>query len=282
MLEISNFTISLISLLVAIATLLLIDPEKHAKLRGILAILFIIVTVFFAVMGFSVLQTNSVIPLSPREDQEANNEPNSSSEMQPPTPTTRSLVVDFETISLQPWTELTSLETNLGLDPGLNTLLDIPFETGWTASTQCLHLPDQHEIFRFNTNLSNPISVHLLLQAGMGFTRYNGKQIGNVILSFSNGNKSATSLVLGTNIRDWAWENDLAVNTTTSPNVRPGWQGTTSDGTVGGMDILSIKIDPDLLESTLTGIEISDISQSTTNEINPCIHLVALTVEFLR
>lgn len=188
---------------------------------------------------------------------------------------------DFQTISLQAWSELTSPETNLGLGPGLNHLRDIPFETGWKASTQCSYLPKQPTSFQLGMSISNPVDVYLLIQAGWGRKEYVGKQIGNVRIEFSGGSTIDTPLILGSNIRDWSRKDPAAVNTVSSDTSQPAWEGTTPDGTSGGMDILTITIPSNQLQSTLTGIQISDLSQSTIGNINPCIHLVALTAKYL-
>lgn len=198
-----------------------------------------------------------------------------------PTATTRPLVSDYQTLSLQRWSELKSPETNLGLAPGHNYLLDIPFDTGWKASTQCSHLLNQPASFQVDTSISNPVGVYLLLQAGWGLTKYNGKQIGNVHMGFSDGNTLDIPLTLGFNIRDWAWENPAAVHTASSSTLQPAWKGYAPDGTPGGMDILTIIVPNNQSQSTLTSVRISDLSQSTTGDVNPCIHLVALTVKYL-
>jgi hypothetical protein len=196
-------------------------------------------------------------------------------------PTAIQLIPDFQTISLQSFSELSSPETNLGLAPGRNYLLDIPFDTGWKASTQCSYLPNQPESFQLEASISNPTNVYLLIQAGWGLVKYDGMQIGNVRLGFSDGSNLDTPLTLGLNIRDWAWENPAAVNTVSSPESSPAWEGNAPDGTPGGMDVLTIDIPRSQSELTLTSIQIADQSWSTVGESDPCIHLVALTVKYL-
>jgi len=197
----------------------------------------------------------------------------------PTQPPTQQPISEFINISLKSYSELTEPETNLRLKPGLNYLLDIPFEIGWKASTQCSHLQHQPEAYQLNTNIKNPTEVYLLLQAGWGLVQYNGLQIGFVRLGFSDGSTFDTPLTLGDNIRDWAWESSAAVRTVSSPSSRPAWTGTAPDGTPGGMDILTISIPSGKQKLSLTSIVISDISQVTAGNINPCIHLVALTAK---
>lgn len=211
----------------------------------------------------------------------SNPQPASSTQVAQPTANTRLPTPHFQTLSLQHWSELTSPETNLGLAPGRNYLLGIPFDTGWKASTQCSHLPSQPESFQWETEIPNPVSVYLLLQAGWGLSRYDGERIGEVRLSFSDGSSVDTPLILGFNIRDWAWESGAAVNTVSSSTSQPAWQGNAPDGTPGGMDVLTIDVPSGQSQLTLTGVRVSDTSQSAIGEVNPCIHLVALTVEYL-
>ena len=199
-----------------------------------------------------------------------------------PTSETPPLIPEFQTISLQPWSELKSPEINLGVSPGLNHFLEIPFETGWSTSTQCTVAPGRWQSFVVGTDISNPQKIYLLIQAGYGFTKYKDKQVGSVKLNFADGTTLDTPLVLGVNIRDWAWENPAAVNTASSDSLRAAIRGAAPDGTPGGMDILTIGIPGSQSSSTLTSIEIADVTTDTTGEMDPCIHLVALTVEYLR
>lgn len=190
--------------------------------------------------------------------------------------------IEFRTISLESYSELSSPETNLGLRPGINYLLDIPFEIGWSASTQCSHLPNQPESYQVNINVKNPTDVYLLEQAGYGFAEYNGVEIGSVRLNFSDESTLDTHLILGVNIRDWAWESSAVVRTTLSPSVRPAWTGSAPDGTPGGIDLLTIHIPNNQQVLNLTSVQIVDISQQTMGNINPCIHLLALTIKHIR
>jgi hypothetical protein len=191
-------------------------------------------------------------------------------------------VEDFQMLSLQSQSELTSPETNIGLGPGLNYLLGIPFETGWTASTQCSHLPERPAVIDLSTDVPNPVSVHLLLQTGWGMIRYADEQVGNVRLVFSDGSFFDVPLILGYNIRDWARSNPQAVTAVSSPSLRPAWEGIAPDGELGGMDVLTIEIPSEKTQLELTGVQVSDTSYTTTGDIDPCIHLVAATVEYLR
>ena len=157
--------------------------------------------------------------------------------------------------------------------------MNIPFDNGWTVTTPCSHLPDRPNPIVFVTQIPRPQEVYILLQAGWALEQYRGKQIGGIKLDFSGGRQSDTPFILGLNIRDWSRNKPNAVNNFSSPTLRSAWQGTLSDGTIGGMDVLTIPVSGENTISTLTRIELYDISQDTTGEINPCIHLLAITVK---
>jgi hypothetical protein len=190
-------------------------------------------------------------------------------------------VRDYQRISLQ---QLGTPESsNLGLNAGTNTLLGIPFDTGWTVTTQAADRPSLPTVIQMSTATPQPISVYLLLQAGWGMREFNGKELGAVLLSFSEGKQVRVPLIMGFNIRDWSRSKPEAVNTATSPTLREAWKGTAPDGvTAGGMDMLTIEIPGEYRRSTLTSIQITDTSVTTAGSQNPCIHLLAVTVEHFR
>lgn len=190
-----------------------------------------------------------------------------------------SSIRDYQKVSLK---QIGIYETsNLGLGAGTNTLLGIPFDTGWTATTQCAD-NSSPTTYQVNTSITRPTNVYLLLQAGWGMKDFSGKQIGSVVANFSDGKQFNTLLTLGVNIRDWARSNPSAVSTFSSSALREGWRGTAPDRSIGGMDILTIEIPNEYRNATLSGLQITDTSTSTAGSTNPCIHLLAITVEFLR
>lgn len=189
---------------------------------------------------------------------------------------------NFEQIDISFLSELDAPGDNLGLLPGRNILAGVPFDNGWVATTECSHLPDQPPTLIFNTSISHPKAVYFILQTGYGDLKYNQQTIGYIKLGFSNGSSVSEDLILGYNIRDWNWGNPYAVTTTTSANVQPAWQGSNSDGTSGGMDMLTFPIPKENQQSSLTQIEIGDLSRLNSGGINPCIHLLGITAENLK
>jgi hypothetical protein len=182
---------------------------------------------------------------------------------------------DYQVISLQQHSDSSSPEPNLGLSPGVKHLLGIPFEMGWKVTTQC-RSPFQNRPTKVQLALSviRPQKVHVLLQAGWGLTQYRNQAQGEVRLLFSDGSERRTQMILGFNIRDWARTRTNAVTIVTSPSLQSAWEGNAPDGIAGRMDILTIDIPDTYAAHTLKEIQIVDIS----DEIDPCIHLLGVTV----
>ncbi|WJW70109.1 hypothetical protein OZ401_004612 (plasmid) [Candidatus Chlorohelix allophototropha] len=184
-------------------------------------------------------------------------------------------------ISLQSNSQFSSPETNLGLPPGVHSMLNIPFETGWSVATQNSDHPNYPTLITVEANITRAQSIFVLLQAGWALKIYEGKKIGSISLNFSSGKNVLVPLVLGMNIRDWSRNNPEAVNTISSPTVREGWRGVDSVGNVGGMDILTIEIPAEYNSATITTIQVLDESFTEAGSINPCIHLLAITAKYL-
>lgn len=186
---------------------------------------------------------------------------------------------NYEQIDISILSELDAPIENMGLPPGLQTLSGIDFENGWTTSTECSHLPDQPEVLVFDTSTRNSRYVYFVLQAGYGILQYEQEVIGYVNLWFEDGSRVQEYLTLGENIRDWNWRNPEAVSSITSIDIIPGWESSNSEGIYGGMDILALKVPVEKQDLILTRIELGDLSRANTGGINPCIHLMGLTIE---
>ncbi len=191
------------------------------------------------------------------------------------------LTEKFQMLSLESYSELSAPETNLGLAPGQYSASDIPFTVGWKTSTQCSHIPERPQSIFIETNIPNSRYAYFLLQAGWGWSRYRDKKIGEIVFHFADSSSTTTSLSLGYNIRDWSRNNDSNVVTLVfSPDVMSAWDGTAPDGRKGGIDMLTIRIPADKASQTLSGIEILDLSETIVGDIDPCIHLIAITVRY--
>lgn len=164
---------------------------------------------------------------------------------------------------------------NLGLEDGQQQLLGIPFEIGWKITTQCSHTPNNPVEVIITDDINNPIEVYFLIQAGWGIKSYDGYQIGLINLNFIGESTYSTPLILGTNIRDWSDESE-AVTTLNSPNARTAFKGIDPNtGKSGHIDMLIIKVPQEYKSKTIDSIDIID----TSMDINPCIHLLAISAE---
>ncbi|MEW5939503.1 MAG: hypothetical protein AB1750_07570, partial [Chloroflexota bacterium] len=201
---------------------------------------------------------------------------------------------EYKTISLRAQSELLSPEANLGLGQGTVTLpkdpiqildpfsgmpLAVPFDMGWKSTTQCGYLPNRPAAIHVDTNVPRPRSLYLLVQAGWGTKEYEGNYIGKVALELTDDTNIETPLILGNNIRDWA-DRSNAVTEKTSPNLWTAWTGFDPNGIPGRMDILIIDVPSVYWLLTVKSVQIVDESVNSVNNMNPCIHLLAVTVKY--
>jgi len=243
--------------------------------------------VFFAlVVGFGMRPGKISINFGPIDVEMERPTQQANSEAPPTFPTLNSSnvsqVIEYAFLDLQPYSELSSPETNLGLPPGTNTLNGIPFQNGWKVTTQCTSTPDRPAEVTISANIPHPLEIYVLFQAGWGITPFNGMQVGAISLYFSGGDFQTENLVLGYNIGDWARNKPDAVSTISSPMVSEAWRGALPDNVVGGMDILTIPVLSNYQDETLERFVLSDTSLTTAGNLNPCVHLLAVTVKHRR
>ncbi|MBI5877898.1 MAG: TIR domain-containing protein [Chloroflexi bacterium] len=123
---------------------------------------------------------------------------------------------------------------------------------------------------------ANLKAMHLLINAGDGRKSYGAKKIGHIMLVMQPGpNPDPTAIVLGVNVREWAIGNFVRIapnepwpepltDTVTDPDSCEAWRGTTSNGQVAVIDMLTINIPTERQNDRLVGIEfIRDIQPST-------------------
>lgn len=187
----------------------------------------------------------------------------------------------FTTISMKAASFLATPETNLGLTPGIHRLADIPFEVGWKVSTQCeRHAEEYQTAVDINVSIDNPHYLYLLIQAGQALRQDEGKAMGEIQLVFADGRVLIEPLVIGYNIRDWRRNlPDLYINTLTAFDAQEAWEGSTAEGIDGRIDLLTLTIPEPLQSQTLQNIQLVDTSVDTIGSLDPCIHVMAMTVE---
>ena len=170
-------------------------------------------------------------------------------------------------------------QPNLGLNLGETTLLGVPFEHGWQGSTRCANALER------STELILPLAnqtathIHLLLQAGQGESGYAGEAIGRFVVRFADGGSFETELILGENIRDWRINEpaDL-VTEITSEQATEAWRGR-SGNVDGRFDRLLLTLPQSQQGVPIVALELYDLSENTVSTIDPCIHLLGITLE---
>lgn len=186
----------------------------------------------------------------------------------------------FHIISTKESSRLTEPEANLGLGPGQTTLLGLPFEHGWKISTECeIGGADRPTLIVVPVNNLSATKAHFLLQAGQGLAEFSGQKIGELVIIFANGQSFGEPLILGDNIRDWRRAMpETYVNSATSANLQEAWRGKEGN-TDGRIDLFSITLPDSLQNQLIREIQIVDTSVQTIGTTDPCIHLIAITLE---
>jgi hypothetical protein len=207
-----------------------------------------------------------------------------------PALTVAPMTSEYSTIALEQYSRRDrpeSSDTLLGLDAGIHYLsMDrIPFDLGWTASTNCAVLPDDPTSLQIEVNHTNVTHVFILLQAGNGLAAFRNKEIGTVQLDFLSNERSTqwtTKLIMSVNIRDWSREINGFVNTIEEGKAQSIWEGSTPGGVKGGIDMLVIEVPKAYQDMTLTKIHLHDTSIEHVGSLDPCIHVPAITVKYLK
>ncbi|NOT03260.1 MAG: toll/interleukin-1 receptor domain-containing protein [Anaerolineales bacterium] len=170
---------------------------------------------------------------------------------------------------------------NLGLEPGLQTLNNIPLSYEYEIYTQNSDVPHFPQIITIPFRIVNPISIYFLIQADWGLVKYRGAQVGKIIIRFEFGESYEYQLILGRNIRDWSRGSaSNAVDTISSPDITSAWVGRAPNGKRGGMDLLTVSLPEQFQSQIISSIDIVDSTLDTTGDYNPGIHILAMTAKF--
>ncbi len=188
----------------------------------------------------------------------------------------------FIQVSLEKISVIDAPEINLDLPIGEHLFQDVPFDTGWKFSTHCttnpVRYPTEAQLF---TAFSDLKSIHFLIQGGQIKLSDEGKAIGNIRLEFDSGDSILEPLIAGFNIRDWHVDDGRFLEVASAEDrLQNAWIGPwNSAGDEGRIDMLTIDIPERLNQETLVSIELEDSSLATAGAIDPCLHLIALTIE---
>ena len=128
---------------------------------------------------------------------------------------------------------------------GLVELEGVPFDfpTGQnSATTQAETLPNFPLVLQLDSNIFAPEKVHLLITGGNTFTRFSGRIIGKIRLSFVQGDPYEIDLIAGQNIREWKLLDEQTVSKISSEQVVEVWRTESNFGGVGVIDMLTIDL----------------------------------------
>lgn len=168
---------------------------------------------------------------------------------------------------------------------GINLFNNIPFEIFNEDSpkllcTNATPLPLYPKEITFLTNISFSKEIFILLNGGNTFKSFLGKEVGQIILSFSNGASYTVKIKAGINIRDWILNDSKCIQQTTDPNVIEVWRGTTASGSGPVIiDMLHIYIPNEFLSSTLESITLKDTSLENVLSADPALQFFAISVK---
>ena len=127
-------------------------------------------------------------------------------------------------------------------------------------------------------SLPEPQRLHLLLNTGNGFNRFNGQIVAQVIASCKGTPYVVRDLRLGEDVREW---HSAANVVSTAGNSVQVWPENGSNSTsVGHIDLLSLDLPVECQQSQLDRVEILDTSAATTGSLDPALNLVGITVEY--
>jgi WD40 repeat protein len=170
------------------------------------------------------------------------------------------------------------------LDPpvGNVSMDDVPFQLSRMIFKSQASTPpydDYPTSLRLNEEVAQAQKVHLLLNTGNGFTKFEGQVIGQVVAYCNNAPTVVADLRLGREVREWHKANNVV---STATHVRQVWNGyiLSTPGEKGYIDLLSLDLPTACQEGRLTAIEIIDTSVETAGSLDPALDLFGITVEY--
>ncbi len=125
--------------------------------------------------------------------------------------------------------------------------------------------------------LSQVEQIHLLINAGNAFTRWQGKTVGRITLVFDGAPPLVVPLVLGANVREWHTSNGVV---SSAPEVTEVWRGApvNSPEITGVLDMLTIEVPADRREAKLVRMEIEDLSAPIMGSRDPALTIAGATL----
>ncbi|MEM8859855.1 MAG: protein kinase [Chloroflexota bacterium] len=225
----------------------------------------------------TIAETSTLVPF-PTETQ-AGGTP---AEVQTETPTSTPEPI-FSIVSLEGVSSAQNPSSNLELGIGEFTLLGVPFYHGWKASTQCANNARNQTSFNIPLEGKQGTHLHLLVQAGAGFEKFNNQPFISLIVVAEDSTEFPFDLILGVNVRDWRLgelaEGSDVVTTVSSSAITEAWRGDSGQNGDGIIDKLTIELDDEFKNIPLRQLRVLDNSVGSVGSMDPCIHLSAITLE---
>jgi hypothetical protein len=128
------------------------------------------------------------------------------------------------------------------------------------------------------TDVPRAHRLHLLINTGNGFARFEGRPIGQVGVTCGGERLAVGDLRLGLELREWHLAHNIVY---AAPHARQVWVGPQAGDPrlEGHIDLLSLDLPEACRESTLTAIEIVDTSAESVGSLDPALNLFGVTVE---
>ena len=163
----------------------------------------------------------------------------------------------FTTISLSSVASRPLSDLYVAPPTGIQMLGGMPFNTGSFA----LITPGQSA--GVATRVPAVVNIHLLLNSYNTMYYYAGQTLGTVRLTFSDGSVQQTTVVVGTNVREWRiGAGSWVVGTVTSKASTRVWDGMAHlDGGEAVIDRLTIPVQP--VRADLIGVQLSNTASDT-------------------
>lgn len=174
-----------------------------------------------------------------------------------------------------------SLSSDYGSPPlGAVDFNGLPFTiTGEVFKTQASPKPNNTFPARavLTVNVSHVERIGVVLTAGNGFTRWQGKTVGRITLVFDGAPDLTVDLILGQNIREWHAAQNVV---SSASDIDQVWQGeiTGKPGLYGYLDLLETEVPVDRRSAALKSIVFEDLSRSTVNSLDPALAITAVTI----
>jgi hypothetical protein len=181
---------------------------------------------------------------------------------------------------------------------GPRILGGIPFRFGSGASatfaTRAHYQPSHPAVASLTVDVPQPLAVHVLASGAWASHVPTGEELGRIVLGFEGGRSLEVPLINGQNLREtWEYERSLTSSGPTT-NDRMQWRNVLQEGQIRGsdpnrdqarayLDLISIRIPPELQSTPLRRIEFRDTDHSYKRAdgayVDPSIVVTAVTVE---